>query len=218
MAESALLQAEAEKRSREAAGCLEYEAELARREKDLADTRAALALLQAGNRPEEIEAEQARLQRLREEENHLLAQQKKQAIVAQVAGTITTPRLKEKIGQYLERGAVICLVEDLQNLEAEIAVSEQDAKVLVRGERVTLKPRSLPFSKLTAKVDRIAPFALTDAKAPQSTVTVYCRVENEDGLLRTGMTGFGRIYHRVRPLGWIGLNRALRFLRTEFWW
>ncbi len=217
-AQSDVLQVEAEKRAREADGVLKHETELAQREKDLADVQASLGLLLAGSRLEDIDAERARLARLREEELHLLSQQDKQAIVAQVSGTITTPRLKEKVGQYLERGAVIGLVEDLQQLEAELAVSEQDAKVLVPGEQVTLKPRSLPFSSLTAKVDRIAPFAQGDAKAPQSTVTVYCRVENADGLLRTGMTGFGRIYHRVRPLGWIGLNRAVRFVRTEFWW
>ena len=201
LTQSDLLQVEAEKRARVADGVRKYETELAQREKDLADVQASLGLLLAGSRPEDIDAEQARLARLREEELHLLAQQDKQAIVAQVSGTITTPRLKEKVGQYLERGAVIGLVEDLQQLEAELAVSEQDAKVLVPGEQYA-QAASLPFSSWTAKVDRIAPFAQGDAKAPQSTVTVYCRVENADGLLRTGMTGFGRIYHRVGR--WVG--------------
>src|SRR5262249_16319123 len=56
---------------RRARGVLEAEAELARREKELADARAALRLLAAGSRPEEVEAEQARLARLQEEVRHL---------------------------------------------------------------------------------------------------------------------------------------------------
>lgn len=217
-AESALHQAEAQKRAREAEGVLSHEGELARREKELADTRAALSLLAAGSRPEDIEAETAHLRRLQEEMSHLRQQQQKQVISCPVAGIITTPRLKEKVGQYLEQGAVICVVEDLSNFEAEIAVAEQDARVLVAGQRVTLKPRALPFCTLTGKVDRIAPAAAGQQDSKQSTVTVYCQVENEQGLLRTGMTGFGRINYRLRPIGWIALTTGMRFVRTEFWW
>jgi hypothetical protein len=115
---------------------------------------------------------------------------------------------------------VICVLDDLRDLEAEIAVPEQEASLLAPGQPVSLKPRSLPFSKLTATVDRIAPSAggVEREKVLPNTVTVYCRLSNGDGSLRTGMTGFGRIYHRLRPLGLIMLNRALRYLRTEFWW
>jgi hypothetical protein len=80
-----------------------------------------------------------------------------------------------------------------------------------------LKPRSLPFHRLHAVVDRVAPSATTNLQTSQRTVTVYCRVDNDDVDLRTGMTGFGRVYHHWRPLGWIGATRALQFLRTEFW-
>src|SRR5262249_699178 len=51
-----LHQAQAEKRTRQAKGALEAEAELARRDQQLADARASLTLLEAGSRPEEIDA------------------------------------------------------------------------------------------------------------------------------------------------------------------
>src|SRR4029434_1553403 len=66
-----LKQAEAERRSRQAKGTLEAQAELGRRDKELADARATLTLLEAGTRPEEVQAEQARLARLREEVRYL---------------------------------------------------------------------------------------------------------------------------------------------------
>ena len=223
VAQAELFQAQAAKRARTAEGLMSYESELARREKELADTQASLTLLEAGSRPEEIEAQQARLTRLQEEFTHLCHQEQKQVIRAPADGTITTPRLREKIGQFLAKGAELCFVEDQAKLEAEIAVPEENARVLQPGQRVTLKPRSLPFHRLAAIVDRIAPSASgkVDAAgqelATQRTVTVYCRVENDGGELRSGMTGFGRVYHRWRPLGWIGLTRSLQFLRTEFW-
>jgi len=76
----------------------------------------------------------------------------------------------------------------------------------------------MPYSNLKGKVDRVAAAALLKDASRQSTVTVYCRVDNEQGALRTGMTGFGRIDYGLRPLGWIMLNSVLRLLRTEFWW
>ena len=52
--------------ARAARGTLAAESELAEREKDLAYERAALALLEAGSRPEEIEVARATVTRLRE--------------------------------------------------------------------------------------------------------------------------------------------------------
>jgi hypothetical protein len=69
---------------------------------------------------------------------------------------------------------------------------------------------------LPAQVDRIAPAAGRDDV--QSTVTVYCRLEDCPEGLRPGMTGYGRIYTGRRPVGAILLDRALRWLRTECWW
>src|SRR5262249_41882986 len=63
-------QVQAERRARQAKGTLVAEDELARREKELAEAQAALRLLEAGTRPEEIEAEAARLARLQEEQRY----------------------------------------------------------------------------------------------------------------------------------------------------
>ncbi|QEG40744.1 efflux RND transporter periplasmic adaptor subunit [Roseimaritima ulvae] len=223
--------AEALKQAREAEGVIKFEGELARREKELADAQAALTLLEAGSRQEDIEAEQAHLQRLKQELNHLLRKQEKQIVKCPVGGTIITPHLKEKIGVYVDRGTPLCVIEDLQNLEAEISISEKDARVLVIGQPITLKPRSLPFESLTATVDRIAPaaqpvggIALAAAGTPPTppsgsrTVTVYCKVDNSAGTLRTGMTGFGRIHSKRRPSGVLLVHAMLRILRTEFQW
>src|SRR5262249_47381893 len=142
IAENELKQIEASKRSREAEGVLVFEGELARREKELADTQATLKLLEAGNRPEDIDAERARRARLTEEFNFLKEQETKAEVATPVAGLVTTPRLKEKAGQYLEKGELVCVIEDLSSLEAEIAISEQDANFIAAGEAVSLKPRS----------------------------------------------------------------------------
>ncbi|GAA5506658.1 hypothetical protein Rcae01_02111 [Novipirellula caenicola] len=211
-------QAVAEMRAREAEGVIRFEGELARREKELADAVGALTLLEAGSRLEDIDAEKAHLQRLNEELKHLLHQQSQQLVKCPVGGTIITPRLKEKVGVFVERGMPLCVIEDLHQLEAEISVSEKDARVLVAGHPITLKPRSLPFTSIPATVDRIAPAAQSLVPNAPRTVTVYCVVDNRDGMLRTGMTGFGRIRSERQPLGILLFQAGARLVRSEFMW
>src|SRR5262249_33234131 len=107
-----LEQVQAEKRARQAKGGLEAEAELGRRRKGLGDAQAGLALLEAGTRREEIEAEAARLARLQEEEHYLEQLEGQVQVRSPVAGLVTTPRLKDRVGQYVHEGELICTVEE----------------------------------------------------------------------------------------------------------
>jgi putative peptide zinc metalloprotease protein len=210
-----LHQAQAEKRTRQAKGALEAEVELGRRDQQLADARASLTLLEAGSRPEEIDAERARLARARQEARYLDQLQGKLLIQSPVYGFVTTARLKEKIGQYFREGDLICVVENPCSLEAEIILAEQDADRTRIGQPVVLRARGLPFKILQSEVARLAPVA---SKAEvQSTLTVYCTIDNSSLELRPGMTGYARVYAGPRSVGDIAVDRALRFLRTEFW-
>jgi multidrug efflux pump subunit AcrA (membrane-fusion protein) len=209
-------QAHAEKRARQARGTLEAEAELARRHKDLAEVRATLALMEAGSRPEEIEAERARLTRVQDEVRYLEGVQARLLVISPVAGLITTPRLREKVGQYVREGELICVVEAPLLLEAEVSLAEQDVARVQAGQAVELKARALPFDTFAARVDHIAPAAARGDV--QSTVTLHCRLANENAGLRPGMTGHARVFTGQRSVGEVLLDRGLRFLRTEFWW
>jgi hypothetical protein len=108
------------------------------------------------------------------------------------------------------------VVEEPCGLQAEITLAEQDVARVRAGQAVALKARALPFDIITARVDRVAPAA--GRGEVQSSVTIYCRLTSPAKDLRPGMTGHARVYTGRRPVGAILLNRALRFVRTEFWW
>jgi putative peptide zinc metalloprotease protein len=228
VARSRQQEAEARKRVRQEAGTHAAETELAKRQREVDDAQAVLRLLEAGPRAEEVEAEQARLARLREEVLYLEGQQGKLLVYSPVLGLVTTPRLKEKLGRYVHEGDLICEVEGSDELEAEVALPEADAARVGPGQRADLKLRALPLQTLTARVDRVAPRAARTAPgevAPHpargelpSTVIVSCRLEGTDPGLRPGMTGHARIGCGQRSLGEQVLDRVLRYLRTEFWW
>jgi putative peptide zinc metalloprotease protein len=213
-----LQQSEAQRKVREVAGALDAEAEAARRTKELADVEASQKLLEAGSRPEEVDAEKARRARLNEELAHLLDTKSKLEIVSPIGGTMTTARMKEKIGQYFEKGALICTIEDAAGLEAELALAEQEVQGVVPGQTVELKARALPFKTFKARVDRVAPRAEIAQGEVQGKVTVYCHIEESDIGLLAGMTGMGRVFRGDEPIAAVLANKALRQVRTEFWW
>src|SRR5262249_51506121 len=223
--EAQYAQTQAQKQAREALGTLEAEAELARRAKELADARSALTLLEAGSRPEEVEEQRARLARLGEEARYLESLQERLRVCSPLPGVVVTPRLREKVGQYVREGELICVVEEPACLEAEIALPEQEVARILPGQEVTLKARALPFVALRGGADRPAP-AAAGAEAPPlaphpvggelaGTVTVYCRLGEPAPGLRPGMTGYARVSCGRRPVGEILGERVLRFVRAE---
>ena len=230
-------QAKAQRHARLAEGTLGAEAELARREKQWAEDRSTLVLLEAGTRPEEVEAARAHLARVEAEVRYLEGLRDKLVITSPVSGVITTPRLKERVGRFLSEGQPICTVETLANLEAEIAVTEQDVLRVRPGQEINLRARSLPFQTLNGRVERIAPRTPEapdpNAAAPgregqgassaelgqkPESVIIYCRLDGSPWGLQPGMTGYARIHCGRRPIGEILAFHLRRFLRTEFWW
>jgi multidrug efflux pump subunit AcrA (membrane-fusion protein) len=209
-------QAEAEKRARQAKGTLQPETELAKRDKELADSRSVLALMEAGSRPEEVEAERAKLARLEEEVRYLDGMREKLPLASPAGGVVTTARLKEKVGQYVKEGDLIGVVEEPAALEAEITLTEQDVARVQPGQPVALKVRAFPFDTFPTQVDRVAPAA--GKGDVQGTVIVYCRLTTPGSELRPGMTGHARIGIGRRSVGAILIDRGLRYVRTEFWW
>jgi hypothetical protein len=89
---------------------------------------------------------------------------------------------------------------------------------VVPGQSVELKARALPFKTFKAKVERVAPRAEVAQGELQGKVTVYCRLEEGDVGLLAGMTGMGRVFRGDEPIAWILLKKAMRQVRTEFWW
>jgi putative peptide zinc metalloprotease protein len=218
IAEFQLDQAKAQKQAREATGTIEFEGELARREKDLSDVRSTLALLEIGTRPEEVDVERAKLERLQEDLTYLEAMHERVVVKAPAAGVVITPRVKEKSGQFIEKGALICVVEDISTLEAEITLPEDEAAGVEEGQTVQLKARALPFKKFNTVVDRKAPRAVVAENKVQGTVTIHCQLSDADKELLPGMTGFARINRSKHPMGWVLAVHSLKLLRTEFWW
>jgi multidrug resistance efflux pump len=177
-----------------------------------------LERLAAGSRPEEIEAMEAEIASLEAKQRLLQDQLERLVIRSPHGGVITTPRLKERIGQYVNKGDLIAEVHDLKRLTVEIEVPERDIGPVRIGQPVYLKARAYPGETFRGEVTGIAPaMRESDAAAPVKTVRVTTVIDNAEQKLKTRMTGYAKIDCGTRPLMEVLTHGVVGALRVEVW-
>jgi multidrug efflux pump subunit AcrA (membrane-fusion protein) len=165
-----------------------------------------------------------------QEQNGLAAeseQQSKEAsllkVTSPVAGTVLTPRPKDRVGSYLPEGTTLITVANTEQLRARIYVSEYDmykvragapAKLQVEGVPAVWHSVATAIAPVSQASDLTAAQESTKLKgllAPQFYL-VDLLVANEEGRLKPGMTGVARVYGKrtsIAGLGWESLRIVL---------
>ncbi|MBI4271526.1 MAG: HlyD family efflux transporter periplasmic adaptor subunit [Candidatus Rokubacteria bacterium] len=187
-------------------------------QKEAEEARGRLRLLEAGSRPEEIEGAEAALTRLVRQRSHLEDQLRLVTVRSAVAGVVTTPKPREKAGQYVKKGDLIVEVHELETVRAEISIPEREIGDVKVGQSVVLKARAYPDRAVLGRVTAIAPAAVKEEEGWRGRVfRVTTTLENPDFLLRPEMTGTAKIYCGERRLVDVLTRRLARYLRVEFW-
>jgi multidrug resistance efflux pump len=176
-----------------------------------------LTLLRAGSRPEEIEAARSEIARLEAERLRLQTQLALVKVVSPVSGVITTPKLKEKIGQYVKPGDLIAEVHELRSVRVEIAVPEREIGDVQVGQPVVVKARAFPERRFSGRVASIAPAAVKAEAWRGQVLRVTTEIDNPDLLLKPEMTGNAKIICGKRPVFDLVTRRLARYIRVEFW-
>jgi putative peptide zinc metalloprotease protein len=195
-----------------------FRKELAVAQKEMEEARARLRLLEAGSRPEEIEGAEATLARLLSQRSHLEEQLRLVTVRSAVDGVVTTPKPRERVGQYMKKGDLIVEVHEFATVRVEIAVPERGIGDVKVGQPVIVKARAFPERPSEGRVTAIAPVAVKDEEAWRGKVfRVTTAVDNPDLLLRPDMTGTAKIYCGQRRLFDVLSRRLARYVRVEFW-
>jgi putative peptide zinc metalloprotease protein len=187
-------------------------------EKEIEEKEAKLKLLLAGSRPEEIEATEAELSRLEAQRRYTGEQLQLLRVVSPMSGLITTPKLKEKVGQNVKKGDLIAQVHELKTIRAEISVSENEIGDVQVGQEVVLKARAYPQKSFYGKISSLATTAIKgDNGYPTRTVLVTTQIDNDSFLLKPEMTGNAKIYCGKQSIIDLVTRRFVRYIRVEFW-
>jgi len=186
-------------------------------------------------RPEEIKQQEAEVRRL--EAEIVLAEKNLQLteIVSPAEGRFITARPLQTVGQFLEMGELLGVIEDARHLVAEIEVPEEDIEEVKMGGRVKMKTWANPTKTIYGTVRAIAPagydlargrlervltereFRTMQVVSPQGKVI---RVLSEFPVtqgVHTDMTGYAKIEGSWKPVGVAFTRWLIRFIWVEVW-
>jgi HlyD family secretion protein len=180
-----------------------------------AEAAAALRLLEAGTRPEEVAAHKAALKRAQAELEYLDQKLSDMVVIrAPIDGVVLTPKFRERIRESVEAGGLVCEIANTSTMHAEIYVSEREADTVAVGMPVVVKVESYPLHPFSGKVDFIAP--AVELRDKLNVVRVVATIDNKDGMLRQDMTGYGEVEAGKRSLFDLATRRLLRWVRVRF--
>jgi putative peptide zinc metalloprotease protein len=196
----------------------ESEEQVSVRQKELEEAQGRLQVLQAGSRPEEVEAIGAEIARLTANRSYVQEKLRSVNVVSPLSGIITTPKLKEIVGQQVKQGDLIAKVQALSTVTAEIAVPEKEISDVKVGQKILLRARALPGVNFTGTVASIAPIVIAPGEGQiERTVTVSTVLDNSSFQLKSEMTGNAKILCSRRRLIDLVTRRFTRYVRVEFW-
>ena len=183
--------------------------------KTLAEAQSDLKILMAGSRKESIQAVEADVAKLEEKLSILEQQLGQLTIKSPIDGVVSTPYLKNRIGEYLVKGTLLCQIVDTRLVNVDIPVPEKEIADVAPGYPIILKVNAFPKLPFMARVKTISP--VTVEGDLERKVVIRGELTNAGGQLKEGMTGVAKILCGKRLIGELVTRRAIRWLRTEFW-
>lgn len=196
-----------------------------------------LELFEAGQRQEDIDAQKAVVKRLEVEVAHVEEDLVLTDIKSPVDGKVTTLYIKNKVGQQADIGSVLAVIEDNTEALIRIAMPEEYAGEIRKGAKVRIRAWAFAGMRLEGEVLSVTPFVVErtedvikeahveeeagmvrNLNMPEDQVfIVLAQLPNQDGLLKSEMTGFAKIQAEPRPLGLALLDPVIRFFQVRVW-
>jgi putative peptide zinc metalloprotease protein len=164
----------------------------------------------------ELHANRQQLTSLRQRQTILQREYDGMIITAPRSGVILGEDLRKQIGSHYNMGQEICRIGELEKFLLKIDVSEREISNVRLDSTVRFKLKTLPGKTFSGRVSKINAEP-TANQYGQRSYPVEVLVENSDGLLRPGMTGFARISFGRQSVGIIIAEKVWQALRPELW-
>jgi RND family efflux transporter MFP subunit len=192
-----------------------YAAELEEARSDLAIAESDIARYREVGDPQEMFKAASRRDELAAKIAFQQDQFARTRIRAPVDGIIVTPRIEERVGQFLKKGTELCVVADVGKVLAEVAVPESDVSLVRRGARVAVKLNPYPTQIFHGTVER--PGSHVREEAGDRFVIAEVQLEDASPALKTGMMGRAKISTVRVPVVWAVIRKPARWVWSRIW-
>ena len=133
-----------------------------------------------------------------------------------IEGVVATPHVEEFAGRKLEPGDSFAEVVDTSQAVIDVAVDDADAGLLKAGQSAVVKLNSYPTRTFHGGVAVVSPKGtmLRDGTVFFARVAV----PNEQGVIRAGMEGRGKVRVGWSPSGYVFFRRPFLWLYAKIWY
>lgn len=185
----------------------------------LAEAVASLESLKAKVNPYQIQSLIAELVKLQHEADYIREKLRRTQLVSPIDGQIVTTDLQYLRNSFLEAGNKFADIEDKRTVILHISVPEADLKEISIGAPITLKLFAYSDREFVGKVEEIPLLASSASSTTASyrIVQVRGRLNNPDGLLLTGLTGYAKITGTETTVLLAFTSALVRFVTIEAW-
>jgi multidrug resistance efflux pump len=132
-----------------------------------------------------------------------------------IDGVVATARVDSFAGRKLALGESFAEVVDTSRVIVDVAIDDDDAGLLRAGQPASVKLNSYPTRTFHGQVLLVSQKAESVHESP----VFYSRVAiaNDDGALRAGMEGRGKVKIGTFPAGYVLLRRPYVWFRSKIW-
>ncbi|MEI9979040.1 MAG: efflux RND transporter periplasmic adaptor subunit [Edaphobacter sp.] len=136
-------------------------------------------------------------------------------IHAEITGVVATPHVENLVGKKLSNGDPLVELVSTDNVIVDVAVPERDVELLKLGAPASVKLESFPAITFRGDVRVISP----SGQAVGDNRFFYARIAlpNNEGDLRPGMQGAGKIRVGLRPLGYVLFRDPALWVWSRLW-
>ena len=148
-------------------------------------------------------------------------------IVSPISGTVVTPKVRDMLGSYLNKGTAILEVADFSTVTARIYISEYDLYKVKASATARLHVQGIAkvwpaeVRSIAAEPSEMDPQLAEEIKLkgmnPPHFYLVTLVIDNPESVLRPGMTGVARVYGSRRSLMALGWEVLTNFFGRKVW-
>lgn len=200
----------------------EQESNLEAKRRRVDRARAELALLLSGASKGDIEAArqdvagaEAELRRLNQELRYARSQARSTGLQMSFDGFLVDSYLRQKLGTFLNRGDTYATAQAHRNPMVELILPEYDVAEIQVGSPAEIKLMAYPNQSMQGQVVSIEPAGGEGLVGQVFRVVIL--LSEVDSLLKTGMSGQGKIEVGNKPLFVLLTRPIVRFVQIEMW-
>src|SRR5579863_1264270 len=134
---------------------------------------------------------------------------------APFAGVVTTPHVENAVGRRLAQGDTFAEIVATSPLTVDIGISEDEATLLKTGEAASVKLESFPTRTLHGAVVIVSP--QSQVESDHRVFMARVALNNEDGSIRPGMQGRGKVSVGWHPAGYVFFRGAGMWIWAKCW-